>query len=166
MMGDVVVGAGLLLGALMVLSACWVWIKHQKFGTAGSVLCVAGVVLVGLSVYGRVSIKIGGVQADLETQVAQIAQRAELTSVGILELADQVDASQRQFVALTEALEGEVSVPTRRLEEIAAPIEHSAATETHALRDLSVLRDRGELAIEPGRAPIRREIQSERPVPR
>lgn len=166
MMGDVVVGAGLLLGALMVLSACWVWIKHQKFGTAGSVLCVAGVVLVGLSVYGRVSVKVGGVEAQLEAKVEQIAQRAELTSAGILELADQVDASQRQFVELTEALEGEVSVPTRRLEEIAAPIEHSVATQPDALRDLSGLRERGELAIEPGRVDVRTEIQSERPVPR
>lgn len=165
MIADVVVGAGLLLGALMVVSACWVWIKHQRFGTAGAVLCLSGVVLVGLSVYGRVSFKVGGIEAELEAKVEKIAQRTELASEGVLELADQVNVSQRQFVALAEALEGGEPVSRIRLEAIAAPIEQDVERQPEALRDLTILRERGELAIDPGRRAFGREVQRERPGP-
>lgn len=165
MMGDAVVVAGLLLGALMVVSACWVWIRHQKFGTAGAVLCLSGVVLVGLSVYSRVSFKVGGIEAELEAKVEKIAQRTELASEGVLELADQVNASQRQFVALADALEEGEPVSRTRLEEIAAPVEQDVERRPEALRDLTILRERGELAIDPARPALGREVQRERPGP-
>jgi hypothetical protein len=129
------------------------------------VLCLSGVVLVGLSVYGRVSFKVGGVEAELEAKVEKIAQRTELASEGVLELADQVNASQRQFVALAEALEGAEPVSRTRLEEIAAPVAQDVERQPEALRDLTILRERGELAIDPGRPVFGREVQRERPGP-
>lgn len=165
MMGEVVVVAGLLLGALMVVSACWVWIKHQKFGTAGAVLCLSGVVLVGLSVYGRVSFKVGGVEAELEAKVAQIAERTDLASAGVLEVADQLRDTQSRFVALGQVLQSEPSLPSARIDAITAPVEQQVETEPEALRNLSILRERGELAIEPPRREVEGVGRRERPTP-
>lgn len=146
-LGDLVIAVGLLLGLLMGVSACWVWLKHQRFGTGGAVLCLAGVALVGLSIYGRVSIRVGGLEAELEARIDQVAERAELVSAGVVELADRVEVSQRQFVALADALGRTTPARPQAFEAIAAPVEESVRVETEALGTLTRLSERGELEL-------------------
>lgn len=49
---------GLVFGSIMLSAVCWVYVKHQHFGTGGSVLTIFGVVLLGLSVWKTVELSI------------------------------------------------------------------------------------------------------------
>ena len=43
--------AGVVFGSAAIGTACWVWLKKQTFAYGGSVLCAAGVTLLGLSIW-------------------------------------------------------------------------------------------------------------------
>lgn len=43
--------ASLIFGCISLLSACFHWVRNQRFGIAGAVLSVVGLVLVGMAVW-------------------------------------------------------------------------------------------------------------------
>ncbi|HEC61671.1 MAG TPA: hypothetical protein ENI27_05390 [bacterium] len=93
----VVIGSGIALGGLMILSVCWVYIKNQQFGFAGGVLTVFGVLLIGLSVWRTVNISISlkeGIKASfdqMERSVKEVVHQVReleshlLTNISALE---------------------------------------------------------------------------------
>lgn len=50
--------AGLIVGLLMLLAVCYVYVARRDFGLGGVVLSVFGVVLVGLSIWKTVEITV------------------------------------------------------------------------------------------------------------
>lgn len=66
----VAIFAGVLVGALSVGSSARAWIKSQAFGLGGSVLTMAGVLLIGLSLYKTVEFNVGDTSLKAEMQVA------------------------------------------------------------------------------------------------
>jgi len=53
---------GIAAGAAAVGIACIVWARKQVFGLGGSTLCMAGVVLLGLSIWSSVELDVGPVR--------------------------------------------------------------------------------------------------------
>jgi hypothetical protein len=49
---------GIVMGSVAVVSASYVWVKHQRFGVGGAFLSFVGVVLLGLSVWSRARVEI------------------------------------------------------------------------------------------------------------
>lgn len=68
---------GLVLGAVMLASVCFVYIKHQKFGIGGATLSGLAVILVGMSVWPTIKFGFDGQRfwAELE-QAQQVARQA------------------------------------------------------------------------------------------
>ncbi|MCK4445636.1 MAG: hypothetical protein KAW56_00985 [Candidatus Marinimicrobia bacterium] len=50
---------GLILGSLMLIVACWVYLKHQKLGLGGITFSMLGVVLLGMSIWQQVEFSVG-----------------------------------------------------------------------------------------------------------
>lgn len=93
---------GMALGALMLLSVCFVYIRHQKFGIGGSFLCGFGVILVGMSVWQNINVSVdgSGFQAELRqlrAEVREAKQTAETTRESTLQVAESVQSLQRNL---------------------------------------------------------------------
>lgn len=107
-MYEIMIWTGLVVGSFLCLSACWVWLGKQIFGTGGFVLCVFGAVLIGLSVWSNVSIEAGPFRAELtrlQQEVEEAQKTVRLTQAATLELNQELRASRSQLVALTQAIE-------------------------------------------------------------
>ena len=48
--------SGVICGSISIGSVCLLWVRRQVFGQAGAALCAAGVVLLGLSIWGSVEL--------------------------------------------------------------------------------------------------------------
>jgi hypothetical protein len=48
--------AGIILGCLSIASACYHWVRNQLFGTAGIVLSIVGILLLGTAVWASVEV--------------------------------------------------------------------------------------------------------------
>ena len=100
---------GMLIGSVAVVSASYVWVKHQRFGVGGAFLSFVGVVLLGLSVWSRARIEISedGVLAEferLERQVEEVA-RTNIRVQGKLDsLQVRLTTGERQFMAMARIL--------------------------------------------------------------
>jgi len=112
---DAVIVTALVLGALMILSACWAWVSQKRFGTPGIVLCGLGTILAGLSIWTHVQFTgPGGMKFEVDKAVrtAQAAQQqaevateqAKSAQVAALDVHDSLLASQRQIVTLSKAI--------------------------------------------------------------
>jgi hypothetical protein len=75
-----VVGLG--LGALMLLSVCWVYVRNQTVALGGLVLTVCGVILIGMSVWRSIDVSVDtkGIRARLAQVEAQVVQVSEKTT--------------------------------------------------------------------------------------
>ncbi len=118
---------GLVLGSVAVLSVCFVWIRRQTFGMGGAVLSLVGVILVGMSVWGKVKVEAseGGLTAEFETIKTQVNQVAEANTIVTEELekaARNIDANRQQFSQLTQVLRERQSINQPQLEAIRRPI--------------------------------------------
>jgi len=62
---NLVVVAGVIAGLMMAGTACLAYLKHQMFGFPGVTLVVFGTILIGMTVWARVSVVVGkdGIQA-------------------------------------------------------------------------------------------------------
>lgn len=116
--------AGIVFGAVAVGSSSYVWIRHRQFGLGGTTLSIAGIALLGLSIWSGISIEISkeGVRAEfkrLEQRVDTVVEANEAIAQEAKHLAGIVEVQRRQFIQLTE-LPGKVSesVNRARLEEL------------------------------------------------
>lgn len=136
---------GLVIGTIAVLGATWVWVKDKKYGIGGGSLTVVGAVLIGMSVWGQIRIKVteSGVELDLfrETVEAVSAVAAEVDT-----MARAVEASREQFIRLTRELEQRAVLPSaalqpiRRSVEVLPAVNHARLDSARATLDTAVVR--------------------------
>jgi hypothetical protein len=75
----IAIGAGVFFGSVAISCVSWVWFKRQIFAYGGSALSVAGIILMGLSIYKTIDVQAApdGIRlklAELETSIAGIAR--------------------------------------------------------------------------------------------
>jgi len=73
----IVVLVALATGVFAIGCVCWVWVQHQVCKVGGSVLAVLGVILIGISVWGKVQIEVGPLKAILEKLHQEIEESRE-----------------------------------------------------------------------------------------
>jgi len=81
-MANRVFTVALVLGSIILVTVCWVYIQHQAFGFGGTVLTVSAVVLLGMSVWRNIDVSVSekGFQAKLEQVENKIRAVAEQTA--------------------------------------------------------------------------------------
>jgi tetratricopeptide (TPR) repeat protein len=96
----VAVLTGILLSAISVSSASWIWVRKQIFGYGGSALCSFGVILIGLSIWSNVQLSVSPSQgvdlklSELEKAIASLTRTSdEMRAVN--ETASAVDAYKK-----------------------------------------------------------------------
>lgn len=100
---------GIVIGGIAVLTACVVWYRKQTFGTGGTLLCIVGVVLIGMSVWGSVKIKLpGGVETELLVKIEEQSAKIE----------EQSAEMKKQSQRITSVAEGALDV-SREVEKLA-----------------------------------------------
>jgi hypothetical protein len=123
-----VVLAGLLLGAVLVIGAVAVGVKKAGFAVGELGMTAFGVVLVGLSLWSRVSLEMGGLKLRLDTlqdNVEEIAQAATVVSEEVGKLNESSSQNRDQVNTLiqnlgTAAIRPEV-LQRMRVQQLAAP---------------------------------------------
>jgi hypothetical protein len=83
----IVIVISVICGGVLIVSVCMIWIRKQVFGRAGAVLCAAGVILLGLSVWGILEVA--------KRQASENADTAALQRV-------VQDSNAKTIAALTE----------------------------------------------------------------
>ena len=114
-------GVGLFVGAVVALSAVWVFLKKQEFSLWGTAVLGFGVVLIGMSVWSNIKIRAseGGIEFEvLRQQVQQTAQAAAKVAEEVETVAQIVEGSKRQLLDLTEVLQTGGNVPAATLQPI------------------------------------------------
>lgn len=111
-----VLTVGLLMGSLMILSVCFAYVRGRPFGTGGIVLTIGGVILIGLSVFSRISLSVSdeGFEARIqsiehkvgavEEKNASVTERLKTVdqNVQLVNEANQVVSEELQTVAKTQ----------------------------------------------------------------
>lgn len=126
--------AGIVIGALLLLAVAWVWIKKQIFGVGGSVMCFSGIALIGLTVWKTIQVDVSGGEItakfeervkQLDTGLANVNDRVNkvidnnaAVSRDLASVATSVRANSQQFVALTNRLAQQRTVPANTLDSI------------------------------------------------
>lgn len=126
-------GAGIVVGSLLLVAVAVVWMRKQAFGIARSVMCLSGVILVGLTVWRTVQFEITengfkGTFDRLEQQVTQLNEKvvkadAAVQTIattnaallrGVATLNRSVTSTSEHFRALTDELAQRRTVPPDR----------------------------------------------------
>ncbi len=106
---DMVIYAGVILGSLMLLSVIWVWMSKQHFQLGGTLLSIFGTVLIGLSVFSSVTIKIGDdllVEFNaLQEEVDTLRDNNDALIAEVSTIAQTTEIQRQQFIALGESLQ-------------------------------------------------------------
>ncbi|EKA7416337.1 TPA: hypothetical protein ACQYF6_000119 [Vibrio parahaemolyticus] len=107
---DTVTVIGLLVGAVMIASVCSVYYKHQRFGLGGSILSLLGTVLIGMSVWSKISINVepgGGFSAEL-TQLKEDVKIINQQTQRIEESVSVVQSDLRQTKNSVQGISREI----------------------------------------------------------
>jgi hypothetical protein len=117
---------GMVMGSVAVVSASYVWVKHQRFGVGGAFLSFVGVVLVGLSVWSRARVEIseGGLLAEferLQQQLEEVTRTNDRVQRNLDSLQIRLAANERQFLAMTRVLRDKSLITGGDLERVTAP---------------------------------------------
>ena len=84
--------AGILLGCLSIASACYHWVRNQLFGTAGIVLAIVGILLLGTAVWASVEV---GKSAD-STAVQRVIEDGNAKTIAAVKESNKQLADQLQ----------------------------------------------------------------------
>ena len=114
---------GIVLGSAAIICACYVWVRQRLFALGGSVLTVAGIALIGLSLWSSIQIDITkeGIKAQFDTlkhQLGEVAQAAQEVSEEAHKTAEAAESSREQVVVITRALETTHSLPPDQMNRI------------------------------------------------
>jgi hypothetical protein len=117
---------GMVMGSVAVVSASYVWVKHQRFGVGGAFLSFVGVVLVGLSVWSRARVEIseGGLLAEferLQQQLEEVTRTNDRVQRNLDSLQIRLAANERQFLAMARVLRDKSLITGGDLERVTAP---------------------------------------------
>ena len=136
-----VYGIGLALGVTATLSVLWVWIRQQKFGSGGAVLCTMGFLLVSLSIWSAIDFTLPGgmgVKVErLEKQLDKVQGATEATSEQLINVAENVETTQEQFVALTDELLKVPAISPTKLQEVQQSVLEARPVDLERLRAIS-----------------------------
>lgn len=127
---EVILLAGVVVGTILLLSVAWVWVRRQVFGTGGTVLTAAGVLLIGLFVFESFVFKAGNI--EIRTQIADLQKRVaeELVEQGKNEEAREIIEQATQLAPNRADLwqvRGDVLLRNRSIEEAEASYRESLA---------------------------------------
>lgn len=130
-MDDVVIATGLFFGGLLITAVAAVWFRHQKLGFNGGFMGALGVILIGLSLWTRAEVKLspGGLEArfeTLESQMDSVAASQQLVTETVAEVAEGVETTQEQVVALSHAVENPLRVRPQTFDSIRRRIQPGA----------------------------------------
>ena len=97
--------SGIICGGISIGSVCLLWVRRQVFGQAGAALCVAGIVLLGLSIWG--SVELAGRQATENGDTAALlrtVQDSNATTIAKLtevnkEFTERIETSQERVLS-------------------------------------------------------------------
>ncbi len=100
---------GMIMGSVAVVSASYVWVKHQRFGIGGAFLSFVGVVLLGLSVWSRARVEISedGVLAEferLQQRLEAVTRINDRVQLDLDSLQIRLTAGEQQFLAMARVL--------------------------------------------------------------
>ena len=120
---DIAIAAGIVIGAVMILAVCVGYVKRSTFGTAGAVLSVLGVLLVGMSVWSRATIEVtpDGLKVEverLERQIAAVRERTQEVSRELVDIAANTETSREQILRLSEQLQATQTLDPGTAEQI------------------------------------------------
>ncbi len=116
---------GMLIGSVAVVSASYVWVKHQRFGMGGAFLSFVGVVLLGLSVWSRARIEISeaGLLAEferLQQQLDDVSRTTELVQGNLDSIHIRLTAGEQQFLEMARVLRDKRLITGGDLERLTA----------------------------------------------
>lgn len=97
--------SGVICGSISIGSVCLLWVRRQVFGQAGAALCAAGVVLLGMSIWG--SVELAGRQAAENGDTAallRMVQDSNATTIAKLtevnkEFTERIETSQERVLS-------------------------------------------------------------------
>ncbi len=117
---------GMIMGSVAVVSASYVWVKHQRFGIGGAFLSFVGVVLLGLSVWSRARVEISedGVLAEFERiqqRLEDVTRTNDRVQRDLDSLQIRLTASEQQFLAMARVLRDKSLITGVDLKRITAP---------------------------------------------
>ena len=117
---------GMIMGSVAVVSASYVWVKHQRFGIGGAFLSFVGVVLLGLSVWSRARVEISedGVLAEFERiqqRLEDVTRTNDRVQRDLDSLQIRLTASEQQFLAMARVLRDKSLITGVELKRVTAP---------------------------------------------
>ena len=117
---------GMIMGSVAVVSASYVWVKHQRFGIGGAFLSFVGVVLLGLSVWGRARVEISedGVLAEFERiqqRLEDVTRTNDRVQRDLDSLQIRLTAGEQQFLAMARVLRDKSLITGVELKRVTAP---------------------------------------------
>ena len=117
---------GMVMGSVAVVSASYVWVRHQRFGVGGAFLSFVGVVLVGLSVWSRARVEISesGLLAEferLQQRLEEVTRTNDRVQHNLDSLQIRLAANERQFLAMARVLRDKSLITGGDLERVTAP---------------------------------------------
>lgn len=105
---------GLVVGTILVLTACAVWYRTQTLGLGGAVLVGFGVILMLISIITEVRFEITSTGPKIEIlrqQLAQTVEAVEQVAAESRQLTGELETSQQNIRHLTEAIRRTPGVP-------------------------------------------------------
>ena len=105
-MVEIVTAVGLLIGSVLMLSVCFVFIRHRFFGPGGAALSILGAILIGMSVWSNINVSVGadgGFRAELSQirdQVAKIDSKNDQLRQTVSTVESQVKETQNVVQSL------------------------------------------------------------------
>lgn len=96
----------LFLGSMMLMSVCFVYVRHRALQLGGIVLSGLGVILVGMSVWKTIEVEVGdkGLIARLQHQVADMKAEVADTKAEVAEVKAIASQSQEAALSLKESI--------------------------------------------------------------
>ena len=80
---------GMVFGAIMIASVCFVYVKSSTLDVGGTALCLVGALLIGMSVWSTAQIEVS--PGGLKLQVEQLQDKVEEVERNTQEISDGVD---------------------------------------------------------------------------
>jgi uncharacterized membrane protein YcjF (UPF0283 family) len=105
---------GLVVGTILVLTACAVWYRTQTLGLGGGVLTGFGVILMLISIVTEIRFEVTSTGPKIEIlrqQLVQTAEAVEQVAGEARQITEELESSQQNIRHLTEAIRRTPGLP-------------------------------------------------------
>ncbi len=138
---SLVIYTGVFIGSLMLLSVIWVWVSKQTFQLGGTLMSIFGTVLIGLSVFSSVTVKIGDdllVQFNaLQEEVDTLREDNATLVAEVSTIATTTELQRQQFIELGDSLRRQNPQLAQPMQGIIGTLETADRPNFEVLQDLS-----------------------------